>query len=95
MQFIQLLIERFISPNPKLFKILAIVSGLLAGLMQLIFWTDHYFSFPWMTDAWRGLFNDIEFTSFGIFTASQLTTNKRYLQVETEDALNKNKKDGL
>lgn len=95
MQFIQLLIERFVSPNPKLFKILALISGLSAGIIQLIFWLDHYLIFAWLSEAWQGILNDTEFTCFGVFTASQLTTNKRYLQSETEDALTKNKHDGL
>lgn len=89
MQFIQLLIERFISPNPKLFKILGLMSGLLAGIVQMIFWLDHYFIFQWLNTAFEGVLNDIEFTSLGIFTTSQLTTKKRSLQAETEEALTK------
>ena len=91
MQFLLLLIERFRSENPKLFKIFAWVSGLTAIIIQCIFWTDSYFLFPWLTESWQGILNDIEFTAAGIYGTSQLTTKKKHLQVETEELLNKDK----
>lgn len=80
MNLLTLILERLRSESPKIFRILSLVSGVLAGVITLIFWADKYLEFIWLNDAIAGLLNDTLFTSLGIFTTSNLTTTDKHLQ---------------
>lgn len=80
MNLITLIIERLKSESPKIFRVLSILSGVLAAIISLLFWVDNELQFVWLTDAIANLLNDTLFTSIGIFTTSNLTTTDKKLQ---------------
>lgn len=86
---IQLLIERFFSPNPKLFKIISILSAILWCIAQGTLWVDNRIDLSAINDGWRALLDDVCVSTVSIIMASQFTTKNKSLQSETEKILNK------
>ena len=86
---LNIFIQRFISPNPTLFKWLAIISGCVGLILRFLFFTDGYLHFEWLTDAFSGLLGEIEVGAWAIFGTSQLTTKDKGLQEKTEMMLKK------
>lgn len=80
MNLVTLIIERLKSESPKIFRVLSILSGVLAAIISLLFWVDNELQFVWLTDAIANLLNDTLFTCIGIFTTSNLTTTDKKLQ---------------
>ncbi len=89
MQYLILFIQRFISPNPILFKGLAILSGVIAIGLRFLFFTDGYLEFVWLSDSLSGLLGEIEVGAWSVFGTSQLTTRDKGLQHDTDKMLKK------
>ncbi len=89
MSFVQIMLNRVFSKNPKLFSILSWIAGLIALIGQIALIVDNRIEEVYFTEGLRGLLNDTVLTCIGIFTTANLTTSNKNLQQETDKLLEK------
>lgn len=83
------LIQRFFSPNPKIFNLIILIAGILWCIAQGLLWIDNRLDILWINDGFRALFDDICVSTLSIIFSSQFTTTNKSLQHDADKLLNK------
>jgi len=88
MEVIFMLIERYVSPSPKLFKIITWCAVLVILITQFIMWIDNKIPISFVTDQVNELLNDAKLFCIGLALSSGATTSDKGLQKVTSVILN-------
>lgn len=87
MNLILILIQRYASKSPKLFRIITWAAVLTIVIAKALLVIEARIDLKWIDEGFIGLLNDAMFLAIGIAIPSGLTTDNKGIQSETDKLL--------